>query len=935
MRKTTKIATRIYDRARAVAILKMAGVLDGPAANFKERAESGNKAMTALMKPAAPAAPIKPLAPTNQTSGNPSRWLFDRPGSGDAQARSAIYDKTKQIGASIYNAPSQLGDYIGSKLPVSKPGNSGYGNTPAAPAASANTTAWGAAPAQGPAGSWSSPAESNLPVANAPAAAKPAAAPAIPAAVTAWGSAPRQNVMPAPDPASTQAWGGAPSHGPTGGGGINPQAFGAAPAQGPAPQLTVSGGQPLLPVSAWAGGPSQAPPATATQPTRPQQYRGQNEFGAQVMTPARAGRMKTWDQISQEQSINPADTSARKGIGQSLTDAITGGVTAAGSGALNLAGTIVGRPATYLYDKATGSNTNETLNDALTHLQDFRDRGLHQALYNTRSNALNDRLAANTEEINQNGTNAQKITNDVASSAMGMLPYVAAGGGGAAGSAAMYFGAPMADAAGITAPTQFDMQGATLTPGPNGATATMNTRLGTQNKDFSQLSPDQAAAFVADPKNDQALAGIWNAPGQLPNNLLTPAERVNNGQFDPATGQPVDLSSNRQRAPSSDQVAQGGQFNVSDQQQAAAEPPQDGSFSYNDAADEINTADPAGFNKFLPEDAPPEMLDQANNAAASLKQNPLAVKAVQDPKVAAQVTEEAKPKFDQQAQEEYAAANPPPTTGNPQDYGAWMAGMGEHIGKSWDAMGGMGQLAFGLGVPMALIGMMSGNIGGFLMGALGLGAAGIAGAAGGMFGPESQRGFGQMIDYGAQALGMNVPQGPKDMSRLIGDDAVGNIQKDVAKAAKPGIFDALGVATSQKARADRQAVIKTQLADVDAVQQLAGMPEQMAIPFIMAKHQGPDGQQASPEVARQIYQNALATSQQLSDPESEMAKQVAMGRQFDADPDAYINAQTQAYKDKAQDTAVELAKMTDIGRAADLGMRGVNWAYDKYQNWGK
>jgi hypothetical protein len=653
------------------------------------------------------------------------------------------------------------------------------------------------------------------------------------------------------------------------------------------------------------------------------------------MTPARAGRMKTWDQISQEQSIDPSDTSARKGIGQSLTDAITGGVTAAGSGALNLAGTVIGRPATYLYDKATGSNTNEVLNDSLTHLQDFRDRGLHQALYNTRSNALNDRFAANTEEINQTGTTAQKITNDVASGAMGMLPYVAGGGGGAAGSAAMYFGAPMADAAGITAPTQFDMQNATLTPGQDGAaTATMNTRLGTQNKDFSQLSPEQAAAFMADPKNDQAIAGIWNAPGQLPNNLLTPAERVNNGQFDPTTGQTTDLSSNRQRAPASDQVAQGGQFNVPDQQQPQ-EPPQDGSFSYNDAAGEINAVDPAGLHGFLPEDATPEVKEQANNAAAGLQQNPVAREAVQDPKVAAKVTEEAKPKFDQQAQEDYAAKNPPPTTGNPQDYGTWMAGMGTHIDNSWKAMGGMGQLAFGLGVPMALIGMMSGNIGGFLMGALGLGAAGMAGAAGGMFGPESQRGFGQMIDYGAQALGMNVPQGPKDMSRLIGDDAVGNIQKDVAKAAKPGIFKTLDVATSQKARDAQRAAVKTQLADVDAVQQLAGMPEQLAIPFIMAKHQGPDGQQASPEVALQIYQNALATSQQLNDPESEMAKQVATGRQFDADPDAYVSAQTQLYKDKAQAKALELAKMTDVGRAADLGMRGVNWAYDKYQNWGK
>lgn len=865
MRKTTKIATRIYERERARQLIK--------------------------------------LAVSDETLGN-------RPGTA--------------------SAPTKI-----------KPMGGNFG--------SFSPRAFGGAPSHGPAGSWSSPAtnsESNLPVANAPSAAKPAAAPAIPAAVTAWGSAPRQNVMPVPDPASAQAWGSAPSHGPGGaGGGISPQAFGTAPAQGPTPQLTVSGGQPLLPVNAWAGGTSQAPASATPQtpPARPQQYRGQNEFGVQEMTAARAPYMKTWDQINQEQNVDPNNVTVRKGLVESISDGLSGGLVAGAAGLTNLAGTVIGRPATYVYDKATGSNTNEQLNDILTHVQDARDRGLHQMLYNQTSNALKDRNAADTEMINEYGTLAQKNTNNVRNMATGMLPYAALGpvaktfgpAAAAATGGAYWMGAPIADAAGVTAPTEFDMQHAKLTPTEGGATATIPTRLGTKTVDFSQLSPEQAAAFVADPKNDQALAGIWNAPGQLPNNLLTPAERVNNGQFDPATGQNVDLSSNRQRAPASDQVAQGGQFNVPDQQQAPAETPQAGSFSYNDAADEINAADPAGLHGFLPEDATPEVKAQANSAAAGLQQNPIAREAVQDPKVAAKVTEEAKPKFDQQAQADYEAKNPPPTTGNPQDYGAWMAGMGEHIGKSWDAMGGMGQLAFGLGVPMALIGMMSGNIGGFLMGALGLGAAGIAGAAGGMFGPESQRGFGQMIDYGAQALGMNVPQGPKDMSRLIGDDAVGNIQKDVAKAAKPGIFDALGVATSQKARSDRQAAIKTQLADVDAVQQLAGMPEQMAIPFIMAKHQGPDGQQASPEVARQIYQNARATAQQLSDPESEMAKQVAMGRQFDADPDAYINAQTQAYKDKAQDTAIELAKMTDIGRAADLGLRGANWAYDKYQNWGK
>jgi hypothetical protein len=621
------------------------------------------------------------------------------------------------------------------------------------------------------------------------------------------------------------------------------------------------------------------------------------------MTAARAPYMKTWDQINQEQNVDPNNVTVRKGLYESISDGLSGGLVAGAAGLTNLAGTVVGRPATYVYDKATGSNTNEQLNDMLTHVQDARDRGMHQMLYNQTSTALKDRNAADTEMINEHGTLAQKNINNVRNVATDMLPYAALGpvaktfgpAAAAATGGAYWMGAPMADAAGVTAPTEFDMQHAKLTPTEGGATATIPTRLGTKTVDFSQLSPEQAATFAADPKNDQTIAGIWNAPGQLPNNLLTPSERVNNGQFDPATGQPTDLSSNRKRAPASDQVAQGGQFNVPDQQQPQ-EQAQDGSFSYNDGADAINAVDPAGLHGFLPEDATPEVKEQANNAAAGLQQNPIAREAVQKPEVAAKVTEEAKPKFDQQAQADYEAKNPPPTTGNPQDYGAWMAGMGEHIGKSWDAMGGMGQLAFGLGVPMALIGMMSGNIGGFLMGALGLGAAGIAGAAGGMFGQGGHDAMGSMIDFGAQALGMNVPQGPQDMSRLVGDNAVGNIQKDVAAASKTAPGESFRIATDPKARAAKQETVRAQLAQADSVKSLAGMSEPTAVAVIMAKHRDPQtGKPPTREVAQQIYQNAIATAGHLNDPESAMAKQVATGRQFDANPEQYIAQQAAPY----------------------------------------
>ena len=712
--------------------------------------------------------------------------------------------------------------------------------------------------------------------------------------------------------ANTAALGAAPSHGPTGSG-ISPQSFGAAPAHGPAPQLTVSGGQPLLPVNAWAGGTSQAPPATAAQPAqpaqpaRPQQYRGQGGFGDQKTTPARAPYMKTWEQLNQEQNVDPNNITVRKGLGTSIADGMTGGLWAGTMAAGNLAGTVIGRPATYAYDKATGSNTNEQLNDVLTHMQDVRDRGMHQMLYNRTSTALNDREAADTAMINQYGTLQQKNTNNLRGVASSVMPYAAPAGlgtlvgrvaglgaraGGAAGTAA-FFGPMMTDAAGLTESTPADLQHSKLTPtGSGGATATIPTRFGNQTTDFSQLSPEQAGAFAADPKNEQTIAGIWNAPGQLPNNMLTPAERVNNGQFDPTTGQRVDLSSSRTRAPSADQVAQ------------AQPQEQDESVNYNDVEAEINKNDQAGLYKFLPEGATPEVQQQTTQAADTVKETAAAAPpgavnaALQDPagKDAQQFASQRKPAFDQQAQEEYAAAVPQPTNGNPQDYGKWMADMGTHIEKSWGDMGPMGQLAFGLGVPMALIGMMSGNIGGFLMSALGLGAAGMAGAAGGMFGQGGQDAMGNMIDFGAQALGMNVPKGPQDMSRLVGDDAVGNIQKDVAAESKTAPGESFRIATNPKARAAKQESVRAHLSQVDSVKSLAGMSEPTAVAVIMAKHRDPQtGKPPTREVAQQIYQNAIATAGHLNNPDSEMAKQVATGRQFDANPEQYIAQQAGPY----------------------------------------
>jgi hypothetical protein len=122
MKKTTT-ALGILERELVRQIIKLAA--EGPLAQPKP------------MQPVKPNTAEKVVQPIKQipslvktTGAQPGRWAFDKQGPGDAQARAAIYDKTKQIGAKIHGASSRFGDYVGSMLPVGRPGNSGLDNKP-------------------------------------------------------------------------------------------------------------------------------------------------------------------------------------------------------------------------------------------------------------------------------------------------------------------------------------------------------------------------------------------------------------------------------------------------------------------------------------------------------------------------------------------------------------------------------------------------------------------------------------------------------------------------------------------------------------------------------------------------------------------------------------------------------------------------------------
>lgn len=137
-------------------------------------------------------------------------------------------------------------------------------------------------------------------------------------------------------------------------------------------------------------------------------------------------------------------------------------------------------------------------------------------------------------------------------------------------------------------------------------------------------------------------------------------------------------------------------------------------------------------------DATPEQIEQARAAQQTVSEHPQAKQAVGDQtgKIADEVVNNGQPVHANTVSADYSRQNPPPQ--NAQDWGEWFSGLMQHINTSWESLGRTGQLAFGLGVPLGVIGLLGGGLPGFLLGAAGLGAAGIAGASNGMFGDTAK-----------------------------------------------------------------------------------------------------------------------------------------------------------------------------------------------------
>jgi hypothetical protein len=78
------------------------------------------------------------------------------------------------------------------------------------------------------------------------------------------------------------------------------------------------------------------------------------------------------------------------------------------------------------------------------------------------------------------------------------------------------------------------------------------------------------------------------------------------------------------------------------------------------------------------------------------------------------------------------------------------------ITQMWEGLGTAGQMAFAIGVPLALLGVLGGSGAGMLLGALGIGAAGLAAASSGLFGETAQNTVAGATDAAASAAGIST-----------------------------------------------------------------------------------------------------------------------------------------------------------------------------------
>jgi hypothetical protein len=142
----------------------------------------------------------------------------------------------------------------------------------------------------------------------------------------------------------------------------------------------------------------------------------------------------------------------------------------------------------------------------------------------------------------------------------------------------------------------------------------------------------------------------------------------------------------------------------------------------------------------LPADATPEMRAEVDSGVTAVSdavtQNPELQARLQQEGGVEAVNNENKETSVQRLAEERMQQNPGPE--NPRDWATWLNETTTWASQKWEELGPIGQLAFGLGMPLGVIGLLGGGLSGVLTAVLGFGVAGLAAAGTGAFGETAQ-----------------------------------------------------------------------------------------------------------------------------------------------------------------------------------------------------
>lgn len=208
--------------------------------------------------------------------------------------------------------------------------------------------------------------------------------------------------------------------------------------------------------------------------------------------------------------------------------------------------------------------------------------------------------------------------------------------------------------------------------------------------------------------------------------------------------------------------------------------------------------EPSTFVQSTFPDAPPEVQTQLTDATAKVQQaaakDPAGMAAAADPE-----SEAGQEYINGPAFEKYTEERKDSAPDNPQEFGAWMNNMMTEFQK----LDPMSQVGIGLGLGTGVLGLLSGLMGGggigsFLLGALGLGAAGMMGANAGMFGQSGSQMMGDMA-YNLGTMTGLVPESA-DLSALKGENALQRLMsqggaigsREEVKAQIAGVRDQAG-----------------------------------------------------------------------------------------------------------------------------------------------